>query len=187
MAGSEYYNHTTFPATGAAGNSSDMRAELDAIETGFGKLPDLSGNGNKVLRVDSGGTALTVGVIVDDGTDATIGGNNIGYLEIPQNSKSAAYTCVLADAGKHILHPSADTTARIFTIPANASVAFPVGTAITFINQVSAGVVTITITSDTMRLAGLGTTGSRTLAANGIATAVKITTTEWIISGSGLA
>lgn len=109
-----------------------------------------------------------------------------GYLGIPQNSKSAAYTCVLTDAGKHLLHPSADTTARTFTIPANSSVAYPIGTAITFINQNGAGVLTIAITSDTMRLAGAGTTGSRTLAANGVATAVKLTATEWIISGVGL-
>lgn len=108
------------------------------------------------------------------------------YSGVPQNSKSAAYTLVLADAQKHILHPSADTTARTWTIPANSSVAYPVGTAITFVNQHSAGVITIAITSDTMRLAGTGTTGSRTLAADGIATALKVTSTEWIISGTGL-
>jgi hypothetical protein len=105
---------------------------------------------------------------------------------IRQNSQSDAYTLVLADGGKHILHPSADTSARTFTIPANSSVAFPVGTAVTFVNQNGAGVVTIAITTDTMRLAGAGTTGSRTLAANGVATALKITSTEWIISGTGL-
>lgn len=111
---------------------------------------------------------------------------SIGYLGIPQNSQSTAYTTVLADAGKHLLHPSADTTARTFTIDSNANVAYPVGTAITFINQNAAGVLTIAITSDTMRLAGAGTTGSRTLAANGVATAIKVTSTEWIISGTGL-
>lgn len=111
---------------------------------------------------------------------------SVGYKNIPQNSNSAAYTLVLADSGKHILHPSADTTARTFTIPANVSVAFELGTAITFVNQNGAGVITIAITSDTMRLAGAGTTGSRTLAANGVATAIKLTTTEWIISGTGL-
>lgn len=105
---------------------------------------------------------------------------------VPQNSKSAAYTLVLSDAGKHILHPSADATARTFTIPANASVAFPVGTVVTFVNQNGAGAVTIAITSDTLRLAGAGTTGSRTLAANGIATAIKVTATEWLINGTGL-
>lgn len=114
------------------------------------------------------------------------GTSPVGFRNIPQNSKSANYTLVLADAGGHILHPSADTTARTFTIPANSSVAFPIGTAITFINQNGAGNVTISITTDTMRLAGAGTTGSRTLAANGVATALKIAATEWIISGGGL-
>jgi hypothetical protein len=64
-----------------------------------------------------------------DGTDA------VGFRNIPQNSQSADYTLVLADSGKHILHPSADTSARTFTIPANSSVAYPIGTALTFINQ----------------------------------------------------
>lgn len=108
------------------------------------------------------------------------------YSNIPQNSQSAAYTLVLADAQKHIYHPSADTTARTWTIPANASVAFPVGTAVTFVNDTSGGVITISITSDTLVLAGTGSTGDRSLAANGVATAIKITSTRWIISGTGL-
>lgn len=114
------------------------------------------------------------------------GTNKLGFIAIPQNSQSTAYTCVLADSGKHILHPSADTTARVFTIPANSAVAYPIGTALTFINQNAGGVITISITTDTMRVAVSGATGSRTLAANGIATAVKISATEWFISGSGL-
>lgn len=105
---------------------------------------------------------------------------------LQQNSQSADYTLVIDDAGKQIFHPSADTSARTFTIPANGTVAFAVGTAVTFINQNGAGTITIAITTDTMRLAGDGTTGSRTLAANGIATAVKVTSTEWLISGTGL-
>lgn len=105
---------------------------------------------------------------------------------VPQNSHSADYTLVLADAGVHQLHPSADTTGRTFTIPANSSVSYAVGTVLTFVNQDSAGTLTIAITTDTMRLAVSGSTGSRTLAANGIATAIKLTATEWLISGSGL-
>jgi hypothetical protein len=120
-------------------------------------------------------------------SDCTVDGtNNVGFRTIPQNSQSAAYTLVLGDSGKHIFHPSADTTARTFTIPANSSVAYPIGTALTFINQNDAGVVTIAITTDTMRLSPAGTTGSRTLAANGSATCIKVTATEWLISGSGL-
>lgn len=109
---------------------------------------------------------------------------NVGVLA--QNIQSAAYTLVASDIGKQILHPSADTTARTFTIPANSSVPFPIGTHIEFVNQNLAGTLTIAITTDTMRLAGAGTTGSRTLAANGIAIAVKLTATEWLIHGTGL-
>lgn len=114
------------------------------------------------------------------------GTNGVGYINVPQNSKSAAYTLVASDAGKHIYHPSADTTARVWTIPANSSVPFPIGTAITFVNDTSAGAITISITSDTLVWSPAGTTGSRTLAANGVATIIKVTSTRWFISGSGL-
>ena len=114
-----------------------------------------------------------------DGTD------QVGFKNIPQNSQSANYTCVLADAGKHIFHPTADANARTFTIPSNANVAYPIGTALTFVNM-TAAVVTIAITTDTMYLAGTGTTGTRSLAQYGTATALKMTSTTWIISGAGL-
>jgi hypothetical protein len=113
------------------------------------------------------------------------GTNSVGFLNIPQNSQSANYTLVLGDSGNHIFHPSSDNNARTFTIPANSSVAFPIGTAVTFINMAVANV-TIAITTDTMYLSSAGTTGSRTLAQYGSATAIKITSTNWLISGSGL-
>jgi len=129
-----------------------------------------------VLGTPSSGTLSSCTV---DGTDA------VGFRNIPQNSQSAAYTTVLADAGKHIFHPSGDANARTFTIDSNANVAYPIGTAITFINMTSQ-VVTIAITTDTMYLSSAGTTGSRSLAQYGSATAIKITSTNWLISGSGL-
>jgi hypothetical protein len=106
------------------------------------------------------------------------------YSNMPVNSQSAAYTTVLADAQKFILHPTADNNARTFTIDSNANVAYPIGTTLTFINQINT--VTISITSDTLTFAGPGSTGSRTLAANGLATAIKVATTSWVISGVGL-
>lgn len=156
----------------------DGSAYIDATSGG-------SGSGDVVGPPSSTADA----VALFDGTTGKLlkNGQTIATIkQITQNSQSSAYTLVLGDAGKHILHPSSDATARIFTIPANSSVAFPVGTAITFVNQNAAGVITISITADTMRLAGAGTTGSRTLSANGIATALKISATEWIISGTGL-
>jgi len=134
-----------------------------------------------ILPIANGGTGTT-------GTTANLtvdGTNAVGFLNIPQNSQSAAYTLVLADAGKHIFHPSGDANARTYTIPANSSVAYPIGTAITFINMTSQ-VVTIAITTDTMYLSSAGTTGSRSLAQYGSATAIKMTSTTWLISGSGL-
>ena len=112
--------------------------------------------------------------------------SNCATIIVPQNTKASNYTCQLTDNGKHLLHPSSDTAARVWTIPSNAVIAFDIGTAITFVNQNAAGVISIEINSDVMRLAGEGTLGTRTLAANGCATALKITATEWIISGTGL-
>ena len=156
-------------------------------------------DGNIVYSGDSPtlGTITTTGNIeLGHATDTTISrvsagkiaveGVNVGTEGILQNSQSTAYTLVLTDAGKHIYHPSADTTARTWTIPANWSVAFPIGTAVTFVNDTSAGTITISITTDTLVLAGAGTTGSRTLTANGIATVTKMTSTRWLISGINL-
>jgi hypothetical protein len=141
----------------------------------------------RVYRVVTGASTVTSFEDHRTGNGGALAAIGVGSPNaIIQNSRSADYTLVLDDAGKHILHPSADTTARTWTIPANSAVGFPVGAVVTFINQNGAGDITIAITSDTMRLAGAGTTGSRTLAANGMATALKITSTEWIISGAGL-
>ena len=104
---------------------------------------------------------------------------------IPENSQSANYTLILGDAGKFIFHPSSDANARTFTIPANSVVAFSIGTVISFVN-LSANALTIAITTDTMYLMGPGTTGSRTLAQYGSATALKVDLTTWIISGTNL-
>ena len=103
---------------------------------------------------------------------------------ILQNSHSADYTTALGDANKHQLHPLADNNPRTFTIDSNANVPYQIGTAITFVNEINT--LTIAITADTMKLAGAGTTGSRTLAVNGIATAIKTDTATWWISGTAL-
>jgi hypothetical protein len=168
-----------------AGGTTFTGIELNVTDTASAAgslLIDLQLGGTSRFSITKGGALFATSVNLT----ATQAADSVGTRGVPQNSQSAAYTLVIEDAGKHILHPSADTTARTFTIPANGTVAFPVGTAVTFINQDAGGVITIAITTDTMRLAGAGTTGSRTLAANGIATCIKLTSTEWIISGTGL-
>ena len=164
----------TFLATPSSANlAASLTDETGTGSAVFATSPTLV---TPVLGTPTSGTLSNCTV---DGTDA------VGFRNIPQNSQSAAYTLVLDDAGKHIFHPSGDANARTFTIPANSSVAYPIGTAITFINMTSQ-VVTIAITTDTMYLSAAGTTGSRSLAQYGSATAIKMTSTTWLISGSGL-
>lgn len=167
--------------------ASDTLVGRGSTDTLTNKTFDTAGTGNafKVngnpLTANAGTSTITLpagNTFTGSGTSA------VWFDNIPQNSQSVAYTLVASDAYKHVLHPTADNNARTFTIPANSSVAYPLGTTITFINLIN--VVTIAITTDTLILAGLGTTGSRTLAANGMATAIKITSTSWMISGAGL-
>ena len=103
---------------------------------------------------------------------------------VSQNIQTGAYALVLSDNGKHVYHDS--ITPHVFTVPANASVAFPIGTTITIINPSGGGVITLSITSDTMVWAGVGSTGSRSIAAASIVTLVKVTPTVWMLSGVGL-
>jgi hypothetical protein len=193
-------NVTFSPSTASGLVSTNVASALEEIEALIGTdltgyLPLAGGTLTGVLTLtlapvftDAAGTRTALGL----GTAATHPAIDFQTADpqlsslIRQNSQSANYTTVLSDGGKHIFHPDTDTTARTFTIDSNANVAYPIGTAITFVNGHGAGVVTIAITADTMRLSPDGTTGSRALAADGIATSLKIGTTEWKISGTGL-
>jgi len=105
-----------------------------------------------------------------------------GFLDVPQTLNVANYQLVLANRGKSIVM---NGTALTLTVPANASVAFPIGTAIVIIN-INVSPLSIAITTDTMTLVNSTTTGTRTLAQNGMASLVKVGATSWIISGLGL-
>ena len=175
----------TFAGTLAVANGgTGITSFGTGVATALGQ--NVSGSGSIALTTSPSFTTPVLGTPTSgtlssctvDGTDA------VGFRNTPVNSQSTAYTLVLADSGKTILHPIADNNARTFTIPANSSVAYAVGTVITFVNLINT--VTIAITTDTMYLAGPGTTGSRTLAAYGVASAVKVASTTWVISGNGL-
>lgn len=186
----------TFPSTSATIARTDAANTFTGTQT-IGALVATTVNGNTfttgtgVLTIAASKTLTASNSITLAGTDATAmtfppASASIGYINLPQNSQSADYTLVLADSGKQIYHPSADTSARTWTIPANGTVAFAIGTAVTFTNDTSGGVITIAITTDTLVWSPAGTTGSRSLAANGTATIQKMTSTRWMISGSGL-
>ncbi len=100
------------------------------------------------------------------------------------NTQNGNYTAVIGDAGKTIRKASGGA-GETFTIPANASVAYPLGTFLAFDNE-GGGDLTIAITTDTLIWADDGTTGSRTLADSGYAVAQKVEATVWKIAGKQL-
>jgi len=139
------------------------------------------------LTIADGKTLTASNSITLAGTDSTTmtfppASASIGYLNVPVNSQTSNYTAVLADSGKALYQPSGAST---FTIPANSSVAYEIGTVLTFVN-LSSSSLSIGINSDTLYLSGSGSTGTRTLTQYGVATAIKLTSTSWLISGSNL-
>lgn len=107
-----------------------------------------------------------------------------GFRGMPQNLQNGNYTLALTDAGK-ALYKASDTNTTL-TIPANASVAFPVGTVITIANVAhTSGSITLNITSDNLnRGDGVAGVGSRTIPIHGVATLLKISSIEWVITGT---
>ena len=94
------------------------------------------------------------------------------------------YTAVLDDAYQ-VLVPMNKATAVAFKLPTNASVAFPVGTAITVLNK-GAGLCTISaVTSGTTTVLSAGAVAaSPTLAQYKTAVCIKTATDTWYVVGA---
>lgn len=165
-----------------AGNMSADGKTISPVELGY--LDGVTSaiqtqiNGRAAAGANTDLTSVLQSVVVTQ--TGTVASDTLGFRGLPQNSQTAAYTLALSDAGKHI----SITTGGVI-IPANGSVAFPVGTAITIYNN-SGSSQLISITSDTLRRAGTTGTGTRTLDAYGLATCVKVASTTWVISGAGI-
>lgn len=127
---------------------------------------------NALVRANgTGGEVQDSGVIVDDN-------NNVSGAGTTANAQTGTtYELVLSDAGKLVTLDNASAIA--LTIPANASVAFPVGTVINLL-QLGAGQVTVGITSDTLTSSGAKTKLTGQYSA---ATLVKTGTTAWTLFG----
>ena len=97
---------------------------------------------------------------------------------------TADYTAVLDDQYQTLV-PMNKATALAFKIPTNASVAFPVGTAITVLNK-GAGAVTISaVTSGTTTVLSAGAVAaSPTLAQYKTAVCIKTATDTWYVVGA---
>ena len=100
------------------------------------------------------------------------------------SDQTADYTAVLTDQYQTLV-PMNKATAVAFKIPTDASVAFPVGTAITVLNK-GVGTVTISaVTSGTTTINSAGTvSASPTLAQFKSAVCVKTAVNVWYVLGA---
>lgn len=132
-----------------------------------------------------GNNVSTAGKLTASGIDTAVSytgsswSDSLGNVRnIPQNAKTAAYTLVATDNGQHI----SITTGGV-TVPAGV---FSIGQVVTIFNN-SASSQTITQGATvTMRQAGTGNTGNRTLAQYGLATILCVASNTFVISGAGL-
>ena len=100
------------------------------------------------------------------------------------SDQTADYTAVLTDQYQ-VLVPMNKATAIAFKIPTNASVAYPVGTAITILNK-GAGLCTISATTSgtTTVLSAGAVAASPTLAQYKTAVCIKTATDTWYVVGA---
>lgn len=154
------------------------------------QLATLDGTETLANKTISGGTISAASITADNTvtTTGTIGANSPGFRGLPVAGgapKTASYTLALTDAGFDV---QMNATTLTVTIPANASVAFPIGTSI-MVSNLFAGNLTLAITTDSLFIAGTTTGGaatSRTIAQNGQVILTKKTATVWWVSGPGL-
>ena len=156
-------------------------------------LPTYSGVlGSSNLQVTGGGTftgTLTIGAggFINSAGNIISGGNirdSKGDVRAaPINSQAGSYTVLATDAGKTIV-ASFSTAAITF----NASV-LVAGDMVSVVNTSAGSITLVQGTSVTLRLAGTSTTGTRTLASNGLATVICTVggaTPTFYCSGAGL-
>lgn len=98
----DYYNHGVYPSPNSPGSSSQLRAELDSIAAGFNKLPTLTSNSYKLVRVNLAGTALEAVntlptlTVIDTGFTIQDDGDNTKQAQFQLSGISAGATRVFA-------------------------------------------------------------------------------------------
>jgi hypothetical protein len=145
-------------------------------------LPAADGTSNQALTTNGSGALSWASYLPLAG--GTLSGSvtfasGQTYPQIPANSQTSAYSLVVGDAGKHI----SITTGGV-TVPSGV---FAIGDAVSIYNNSGS---TQTITqggSVTLRQAGTGNTGNRTLAQYGVVTILCVASNTFAITGAGLA
>ena len=139
----------------------------------------------------SGGTITSTGTIAIDSTVATLTGTQTltnktltdPKINLAFDAETASYTAVLANNGQVVTMDN--SSANTFSIPTNASVAFPIGTQINVL-QIGAGQTTIqavTSGTTTIQSTGAAPAAPKLRARYSAATCLKAGTDLWYVFG----
>ena len=141
--------------------------------------------------ISGGGTSGTVTVSIDTSVTAdlttaqTLTNKTLTdpKINLAFDAETASYTAVLANNGQVVTMNNA--SANTFSIPTNASVAYPIGTQINVL-QIGAGQTTIqAVTSGTTSILSTGATAAapKLRARYSMATCIKSATDTWYVVG----
>jgi hypothetical protein len=191
------FNSVNVGSAANDGTGDDLRTAFIKVNANFGYMANTGFNAGNIYSATG---TVQAAYFAGDGSQLTninIKGNitpggtgnvyAIGYLNVPQNNQgTSSYVLTLNDLGGHILS-TVSSSANIY-IPTNSSVSWPIGTAITIVNN-GTGNASITANSGvTLYLAGNVTTGAnlRVLGTRGMATLLNISANVWYINGTSL-
>ena len=142
------------------------------LTTGIGNV---LANGNQVVT-EVTGDPESGDVLIYNPATGWEAGPNIADASVSEiNTQNGNYTLIISDAGKTLYKVSG--AGNTWTIPANTTVAFAVGTMIALTND-SDELLTIAINTDTLEDSN-GNTGTQYLPPNTSALLKKVTTTKW--------
>ncbi len=177
-------DQVTFTTAPAAGLSFFALMQGDAVDTntpGDGTVTTSKIGNDQVTTAKIGDDQITGAKLADNitiSTTSTISDAAGNLRDIPQNAKTGAYVLLASDAGKHISITTGGVTV-------NASV-FSVGDAVSIYNNSGSNQTVTQGTSVTLRLAGDGATGNKTLAGYGLCTVLCVASNQFVIAGSGI-
>jgi hypothetical protein len=153
-------------------------------------ISSISNTGTLTLPTSTGTIALTSDITVTASSTTTLTNKTLTTptLDDPKinlafDAETASYTGVLANNGQVVTMNNA--SANTFSIPTNASVAYPVGTQINVL-QIGAGQTTIqAVTSGTTAILSTAATAAapKIRARYGMATCIKAATDTWYVVG----
>lgn len=187
----DYYTNAAENSITAAGTATLTNKVIDASNNTLTGVVTLAGTQTLTNKTINASNNTLTGVATLAGTETltnkTLTSPTVDdpKLNLSVNAQTGTtYTFVLADNGKFVT--ASNSSAQTYSIPTNASVAFPVGTQIHII-QIGTGQVTINaVTSGTTTVLSTGGTAAapKIAARYGAATCIKTATDTWYVIGN---